>query len=151
MQILLKGVIREEALSNLYGQPTAEETKKHLRYSHWASPKLFGPLPTSFIQYLLPNSNAQARYLLYSEPKKVSYGSTTGYHSASKSNKRPSLSNWTSSAPKKGRISDPPKTQIVAPAEALKLSGSQRARNFRKAGKQKGSRGFWKNKNRGRR
>ena len=141
VQILLKGVIREEALCNLYGHPSAEETKKHLRHSHWASPKLFGPLPTVFVQYLMPSSNAQSRYLLYPEPKKVSFGASSHFYNAPKSAKRPASANWSSSAPKVSKTSL--KTQIVSPAEALKFNNSNKSsrRNFRNAPRQRGSRG----------
>ena len=159
VHILLKGVIREEALSNLYGHPTAEETKKHLRHSHWASPKLFGPLPSLFIQYLTPFSNVQSKYLLYTEPKKflssaaANYGQSftvpAGYY------KRQANSNWSNSIPKAAKTATS-KPQIVTPAEALSRNSSQgrghggRGRNFRFAPRNRGTRGARRARGRGR-
>ena len=155
VQILLKSAIREEALNNLYGYPTAEETKKHLRHSHWASPKLFGPLPSPFLEYLLPFSNAQSKYLLYTEPKKLSSGSTNFGQSfaAPAYFKRQANSKWSNSVPKTIKTTSTTKPQIVTPAEALSRNNSQgrgRGRFFRGPQKQRGSRGARRARGRGR-
>ena len=157
VQVLLKGAVREEALNNLYGHPTAEETKKHLRHSHWASSKLFGPLPSQFLQYLSPHSNAQSKYLLYTEPKKLSTGSANfGQSFAAPVSyfKRQANSNWSNSVPKSAKTTiTATKPQIVTPAEALSRNSSQvrgRGRFFRGSQSQRGSRGARKTRGRGR-
>ena len=156
VHILLKGVIREEALNNLYGHPTAEETKKHLRHSHWASPKLFGPLPSLFIQYLAPFSNAQSKYLLYTEPKKLLSGAAANYGQSFSAPagyyKRQVNSSWSNSVPKAAKTATA-KPLIVTPAEALSRTSSQvrgRGRNFRFAPRQRGTRGARRARGRGR-
>ena len=141
-QIILKGAIRDEALSKLYGQPSAEETKTHLRYSHWASPNLFGPLPSAFAGYLLPTSHAQAKYLLYAQPAP---SSSKGQQALSSSSKKRSASSSWPKASKKAKVVTP--TQLVTPAEVLNLSKSKKANNFRNTQNQGGSKGSRKKKN----
>ena len=46
--------------------------------------------------------------------------------------------------PRKERVAS---SQLVPPGEALKMANSRKSRNFRNAPKQKGSKGYWKNKN----
>ena len=61
MQVLMKDSIRTETLNNLDGP---EETKKELRFSHFATQKVFGPLSAKFEPFVQPTSHAHRRYLL---------------------------------------------------------------------------------------
>ena len=63
IQVILKDLIRSETLNNLNG---SEETKKQLLLSHFATPKIFGPLSAKFEPYVHPSSHSHHRYLLFS-------------------------------------------------------------------------------------
>ena len=43
-QVALKSHIRDKALSNLHAGREGDATKERLRYSHFATDKVFGPL-----------------------------------------------------------------------------------------------------------
>ena len=126
-----------------------QRRQSHLRYSHWATPKLFGPLPAAFASYLLPSSNAQSKYLLYTTPKPTK-ASDSGFQREGRSNynnsnnKRSASVSWGANASKKEKVVA--SSQLVPPVEALDLAKSRSAR-FRNTQKQKGSKGPWKGKN----
>ena len=128
IQVLSKDSLREEALDNLSGNP---ETKKNLLYSHYASPKIFGPLSADFEPYVLPTSLTHGSYKLC--PKWGSDGSSSqkdkgflsGFSPSSSSGagqyKRGSNPQWGSSKNKRGKHSDN-LVKSISPQEALRRS-----------------------------
>ena len=72
IQVMSKDSLRDETLNNLYGHP---ETKRNLRYSHYASDNMFGPLSSDFEPYVSPSSASHEKYKL--SPKHGSVGSSS--------------------------------------------------------------------------
>ena len=127
IQVLSKDSLREEALDNLSGNP---ETKKNLLYSHYASPKIFGPLSADFEPYVLPTSLTHASYKLYPKVGLGGFSSQTdkGFSSGSPSSssdinqyKRGPNPQWGSSKNKRGGHSDN-LVESISPQEALRRS-----------------------------
>ena len=125
IQVLAKDSLRKEALENLFG---SNETKNNLRYSHYASPNIFGPLSADFEPYVLPSSLSHESYKLV--PKWGSGGSSSqdkGFLSRASSssetsyNKRGSNPQWGASKSKRGGHSDN-LVESISPQEALRRS-----------------------------
>ena len=128
IQVLSKDSLREEALDNLVG---SFETKKNLLYSHYASPKVFGPLSADFEPFVLPSSQSHKSYKLY--PKGGSSGSSwqgdkgfsSGVSPSSSSDanqyKRGPNPQWGSSRNNRDEHSDN-LVESISPQEALRRS-----------------------------
>ena len=61
IQVMAKDSLRDETLDNLHGH---SETKRNLRYSHYASDNMFGPLSSDFEPYVSPSSASHEKYKL---------------------------------------------------------------------------------------
>ena len=125
IQVLLKDVIRSETLNNLRG---SDETKKELRLSHFATPKIFGPLSAKFEPYLLPSSHSHQKYLLRTVPKNLSqgkggfsYDNHRSYSDFSGQQKRSADSSWQSSRGKLAKLARGT-SRLVPPQEVFNKS-----------------------------
>ena len=150
IQVLSKDSLREEALDNLHG---SFETKKNLLHSHYASPKVFGPLSADFEPFVLPTSLSHRSYRLY--PKWGSGGSSlqkdkgflSGLSPSSSSganqNKRGSNPQWGSSGNKRGKHLDNI-VKSISPQEVLRRSreNSGRGNQFFRGNQGKGKRPY---------
>ena len=158
IQVMTKDSLREETLENLYGNP---ETKRNLRYSHYALDNMFGPLSADFEPYVSPSSLSHEKYKLV--PKWGSAGSSSkdkGFFNRPSTssgigqNKRGSNPQWGASKNKRGNHSDN-YVKPISPQEALRRSRENSGRqlqNFRgNGGRGKRSfRGPWKQNAKGR-
>ena len=125
IQVMAKDSLRDETLNNLYGNP---ETKRNLRYSHYASDNMFGPLSSDFEPYVSPSSTSHERYKL--APKWGSVGSSSqdkgslnrpSSSTGTGQNKRGSNPQW--DAPKSKRGGHPDHMiESISPQEALRRS-----------------------------
>ena len=144
IQVILKDLIRSETLNNLNG---SEETKKQLRLSHFATPKIFGPLSAKFEPYVHPSSHSHHRYLLFSGSRKSTRdrgGSSYDYghnYSNYSQQKRYADSSWQTPRNKSAKLAKS-KTRLVPPQEVLNRSRGETKKfqqNFQKdRGKGKG-------------
>ena len=129
IQVMSKDSIRDETLDNLYGHP---ETKRNLRYSHYASDNMFGPLSSDFEPYVSPSSASHEKYKL--SPKWGSIGSSSqgkgGFNKPSSSagtgqNKRGFFHQWDATKSNRGGHSGhmaEERASFISPQEALRRS-----------------------------
>ena len=135
IQVMTKDSLREEALDNLTGFGGSLETKKNLRHSHYATPKVFGPLSAEFEPYVLPASHTHKSFKLFPVPRaristnqkdrvgpSSSSAKTTNY-------KRPSNSQWDSSNYKRFRQADNFVKSISAQEALRRLRGNSGKQN----------------------
>ena len=129
IQVMAKDSLRDETLDNLYGH---SETKKNLRYSHYASEDMFGSLSSDFEPYVSPSSVSHEKYKL--SPKWGSIGSSSqgkgGFNKPSSSagtgqNKRGFFHQWDATKSNRGGHSGhmaEERASFISPQEALRRS-----------------------------
>ena len=135
IQVLSKDSLRDEALDNLTGSGGSLETKKNLRHSHYATPKVFGPLSTQFEPFVLPSSLTHRSFKLF--PKSKASGTSNQRDRAGPSNslsrmdnyKRSSNPQWNSPGYKKFRRSDNYVKSISAQEALKRLKGNSGRQN----------------------
>ena len=149
-QVVLKSHIRDKALSNLHAGREEISTKERLRFSHFATNKVFGPL-----------AKTQAEFFAHSNPLRMDYQlddkPIQHWKAPNPQVKRSFSSPYTTPAkvskPQRGSFKgavNTPKVSIIPPSQAaqnykayMKNSGNQR--NFQQApfqrGKNRGGRG----------
>ena len=155
IQVMTKDSLREEALDNLTGFGGSLETKKNLRHSHYATPKVFGPLSAQFEQFVLPSSLTHRSYKLF--PKSKASGTSNQRDRAGLSNislgsdnyKRPANSQWNSPGYKKFKRSDNFVKSISAQEALKRLRGNSGKQNqFFRDNQQKGKKHYQNTKRR---
>ena len=147
IQVLTKDSLRNEALENLWG---SYETKE-LRHSHYATPRIFGPLSAKFEPFVLPSSHSHRSYLLYPmkgfNSKNRGFSGSTFNHSNeagySGQQKRAASSYWDTPRNKRVRQSSG-YTKSIAPQEVLRRSetNSGKQQRFFQENQRKGKRKF---------
>ena len=129
IQVMAKDSLRDETLDNLHGH---SETKRNLRYSHYASDNMFGPLSSDFEPYVSPSSASHEKYKL--SPKWGSVGSSSqdkggfnrsSFLTGSGQNNRGFDSQWDTAKSERsghsGHMSEE-RTSYISPQEALRRS-----------------------------
>ena len=130
IQIMTKDSLREATLDNLYGH---NNTKKDIRYSHYAVDNMFGPCSTDFEPYVSPSNWSHNKYKLV--PKRESSGSASkaGTSAGTGQNKRGHNPWWDNSRNKRGNYSNN-NVKEISGQEALRRARQNSAKqlqNFR--------------------
>ena len=129
IHVMAKDSLRDETLDNLHGH---SETMRDLRYSHYASDNMFGPLSSDFEPYVSPSSASHEKYKL--SPKWGSLGSSSqdkgsfnrpSFSAGTGQNKRGSNPQWDVTKSKRGGHSGhmaEERASFISPQEALRRS-----------------------------
>ena len=144
-EVALKSHIRDKALSNLHAGREEKSTKERLRYSHFATDKVFGPLAKTQAEFFAHSNPLRNEYLFDDKPIQH----VNDWKSPNPQVKRSFSSPYTSvkvSKPQRGAYKggfSNPKVSLIPPSQAaqnyksyMKNSGSQR--NFQQAQFQRG-------------
>ena len=146
VHVLAKDSLRKEVMDNLVGK---YETKNNIRYSHYATQEVFGPLTDKFEPCVLPSSYSHERYKL--SVKYDSRGSSQDHvprsapssSSGANSNKRGANYSWRDydrGAPKNKKFKQSDNVVKYSPQEILRRSlgnsgkNNQNQGHFRKNG-----------------
>ena len=120
MHVMAKDSLREETLNNLYG---SAETKDNLRYSHYATEDMFGPLSSEFEPYVSPANSSHEKYKL--TPRYGSVGASSQNKGGSNSSSAGSGQNRNATRGNKGGRSGhmtENRTSYVSPQDVLRRS-----------------------------